>query len=258
MKRFFALTVLVMMVAGILLTGCSTGASSTSEKFIVGLDDAFPPMGFKDESGNIIGFDVDMAKEAGKRMGMEVEFKAIDWDSKVLELDGKKIDAIWNGLTITEEREKEILFSDPYLENRQVIIVADGSAIKGKADFKDKLVGAQSGSSSVDAFQKDEDTFKSIKELKQYGDNTQALMDLETGRIDAVVVDEIVGRYYIAKKPGKYIVLDEHFGSEQYGVGLRKDDTDFRDKLQKALNDMKKDGASAEISKKWFGEDVVK
>ncbi|WHH58123.1 amino acid ABC transporter substrate-binding protein [Petroclostridium sp. X23] len=258
MKKIFALAVAVILVTGILLTGCSGAAPKTSEKFVVGLDDAFPPMGFKDESGKIVGFDVDMAKEAAKRMGMEVEFKAIDWDSKVLELNGEKIDVIWNGLTINDKRKKEVLFSEPYLENKQIIVVTEGSTIKTKADLKDKMVGVQSASSSIDALEKDEATLKTLKEVKQYGDNTQALMDLEAGRIDAVVVDEVVGRFYIAKKPGKFAILEDHFGSEEYGVGFRLKDTEFRDKLQNALNEMKKDGASAEISKAWFGEDVVK
>ncbi|MPN02723.1 L-cystine-binding protein FliY [bioreactor metagenome] len=121
-----------------------------------------------------------------------------------------------------------------------------------------KVVGTQEGSSSVEAIEKDTATLKSFKELKKYSDNVAALMDLKTGRLDAVVVDEIVGRYYIAKKPGDYVILADNFGSEEYGVGLRKDDKELLTKLQKALDDMKKDGTSAKISKQWFGEDIVK
>jgi len=104
-------------------------------KFIVGLDDTFAPMGFRDEKGKIVGFDIDMAKEVAKRLGVSVEFKPVDWDGVVLSLKNKDIDVIWNGLTITDERKEQIDFSNPYLENRQIIVVKSGSGIKSKADL---------------------------------------------------------------------------------------------------------------------------
>ncbi|WP_312197668.1 amino acid ABC transporter substrate-binding protein [Anaerospora hongkongensis] len=247
--------ILIGLLAMTLLTGCG---GTEKKKLVVGLDDNFPPMGFRDDKNTIVGFDVDMAKEAAKRLGMEVEFKPIDWNSKEAELSSKRIDMLWNGLTITEKRKQNILFSSPYMENRQIIIVAAGSAIKSKADLAGKIVGAQDGSSSVEAVEKDADTLKSFKEFKKFPDNVAALMDLKTGRLDAVVVDEIVGRYYTSKKSGEYAILTEHFGSEEYGVGLRKEDKELQTKLQKALDDMKKDGTSANISKKWFDADIVK
>jgi len=253
-KKILAL-ILVVVLAGMLLAGCG---STDKKKIIVGLDDNFPPMGFRDDKNNIVGFDVDMAKEASKRMGVAVEFKPIDWNSKEAELAGKRVDVLWNGLTITEKRKENILFSKPYMENRQIIVVAANSSVKGKADLAGKVVGAQDGSSSIEAIEKDAATLKSFKELKKYADNVAALMDLKAGRLEAVVVDEIVGRYYIAKKPGEYTILADNFGSEEYGVGLRKDDKDLQSKLQKALDEMKKDGTSAKISKQWFGEDIVK
>lgn len=247
--------ILIGLLAMTLLTGCG---GTEKKKLVVGLDDNFPPMGFRDDKNTIVGFDVDMAKEAAKRLGMEVEFKPIDWNSKEAELSSKRIDMLWNGLTITEKRKQNILFSSPYMENRQIIIVAAGSAIKSKADLAGKIVGAQDGSSSVEAVEKDADTLNSFKEFKKFPDNVAALMDLKTGRLDAVVVDEIVGRYYTSKKSGEYAILTEHFGSEEYGVGLRKEDKELQTKLQKALDDMKKDGTSANISKKWFDADIVK
>jgi len=245
---------LLVLLASVLVAGCGTN----QKKIVVGLDDNFPPMGFRDDKNNIVGFDVDMAKEAAKRLGMEVEFKPIDWNSKEAELSGKRVDVLWNGLTITEKRKENILFTNPYMENRQIIVVAADSAIKTKADLAGKVVGVQDGSSSIEALEKDETTTKSFKELKKFGDNVAALMDLKTGRLDAVVVDEIVGRYYIAKKPGEYVILTEYFGSEEYGVGMRKDDKELLAKLQKALDEMKQDGTSAKISQQWFGEDIVK
>lgn len=254
MKKIIGILVAVLMAA-LLVAGCG---STAPKKIVVGLDDNFPPMGFRDEQNNIVGFDVDMAKEAAKRLGMEVEFKPIDWNSKEAELSGKRVDMLWNGLTITEKRKENILFSNPYMENHQIIIVEANSSIKTKADLAQKVVGTQDGSSSLEAMEKEEATVKSFKDLKKYGDNIAALMDLKTGRIDAVVVDEVVGRYYIAKKPGEYKVLADNFGSEEYGVGLRKEDKELLGKLQKTLDEMKKDGTSAKISEKWFGAAIVK
>ena len=254
MKKLIA-AIMALLVAGMLLAGCG---GAEKKKIVVGLDDNFPPMGFRDDKNNIAGFDVDMAKEAAKRLGMEVEFKPIDWNSKEAELNGKRVDALWNGLTITEKRRENILFTNPYMENRQIIVVAANSPIKTKAGLAGKVVGAQEGSSSIEALEKDAATLNSFKELKKFGDNVAALMDLKTGRLDAVVVDEIVGRYYIAKKPGEYSILADNFGSEEYGVGLRKDDKELLAKLQKAMDEMKKDGTAAKISKQWFGEDIVK
>ncbi|MDF2499855.1 MAG: fliY 1 [Anaerosporomusa subterranea] len=254
MRKFF-LIALTVLLAALLLVGCG---GSQPKKIVVGLDDNFPPMGFRDEKNNIVGFDVDMAKEATKRLGMAVEFKPIDWSSKEAELSSKRVDVLWNGLTITEKRKENILFTKPYMENKQVIIVTANSKVKGKADLAGKAVGVQDGSSSVDAITKEAAILKSFKELKKYPDNVAALLDLKAGRIEALVVDEIVGRYYIAKKPGEYAVLSDHFGAEEYGVGLRKDDKELLTKLQKALDEMKQDGTSAKISKQWFGENIVK
>jgi polar amino acid transport system substrate-binding protein len=254
MRKFIA-SLLVLLLVGVLVAGCG---SSTPKKIVVGLDDNFPPMGFRDDKNNIVGFDIDMAKEAAKRMGVAVEFKPIDWNSKEAELSSKRVDVLWNGLTITEQRKQNIAFSNPYMENRQIVVVNANSPIKNKADLAGKVVGVQDGSSSVEAVEKDAATLKTFKELKKYGDNVAALMDLKAGRLDAVVVDEIVGRYYVSKKPGEYTILAENFGTEEYGVGLRKDDKDLLNKLQKALDEMKKDGTSAKISQQWFGANIVK
>ena len=207
-------------------------------KIVVGLDDNFPPMGFRDEKNELVGFDIDMAKEA--------------------ELNGKRIDVLWNGLTILESRKQHIAFTDPYMANRQIIIVKAGSDIADKAGLAGKVVGVQESSSAVDAMKKEEAVFNTFKDFKQFGDNITALMDLEAGRLDAVVVDEVVGRFHVAKKPGAYVVLEENFGTEDYGVGFRKEDTELLNKVNQVLKDMKADGAAAEISKKWFGENIVK
>jgi polar amino acid transport system substrate-binding protein len=259
---------LVAVVAALLLSGCGKKEAAPAAApvappapmaaIVVGLDDNFPPMGFRDEKNELVGFDIDLAKEAGKRLGAEVKFKPIDWNAKEAELNGKRVDVLWNGLTITDERKANILFTTPYLENRQIVVVLDKSPVKNKAELAGKVVGVQDGSSAIEAVEKDAATAKSLKELKKFADNVTALMDLSAGRLDALVVDEVVGRYYTAKKPGEYRVLDENFGTEDYGVGTRKDDTELMARIQKAMDDMKKDGSAAAISTKWFGKDIIK
>jgi polar amino acid transport system substrate-binding protein len=267
MKKRIIFLLVIAMMAGVVLSACSGGKQTSKDtslddvkkagKFIVGLDDSFPPMGFRDEAGNIVGFDIDLAKEVAKRLDVEVEFKPIDWNSKELELKNKKIDMIWNGLTITEERKENMAFTKPYLANKQIIVVLEGSDVKGKADLAGKKVGAQLDSSGAEAVQNDEDVYNSLEELVLYPDYLEAFLDLENGRISAIVVDEILGKYYIAKRDGGYEVLDENFGDEEYGVGLRLEDKQLLDALNKALDEMKNDGTMAEISKEWFGEDII-
>lgn len=257
MKKIIV-AVLVLVMAGLLIAGCG---STEKKKIVIGLDDNFPPMGFRDDKNNLVGFDIDLAKEAAKRLGMDVEFKPIDWNSKEVELNSKRIDMIWNGLTVTEKRQENILFSNPYMDNKQIIVVLTNSPVKTKADLAGLIVGTQEGSSSVDSIEKEPQVAKSFKELKKYPDNIAAFMDLKAGRVGAIVLDEIVARFYITKqlkKGDEYRVLDEDFGSEKTAVGLRKGDTELQKKLQKALDDMKKDGTSAKISKEWFGVDLVK
>ena len=264
-------TLLAMVALSALLAACGKNESASTAaapvaapvpaamtKLVIGLDDNFPPMGFRDDKNEIVGFDIDMAREAAKRMNVEVDFKPIDWSAKEAELVGKRVDALWNGLTITEERKKNIAFTAPYMENHQIIIVRANSDIKDKAGLAGKVVGAQDGSSAVDAIKKDAAVATSFKDLKTFGDNITALMDLSAGRLDAVVVDEVVGRFHVAKKAGEYLVLEDNFGTEDYGVGLRKEDTEVLGKLEAALAEMKKDGKAAEIASKWFGKDIIK
>lgn len=265
------ISVLLAMSLGFAMVGCGSQAtdsqsgetttqtadSATGEKIIVGLDDQFPPMGYRDENNELIGFDIDLAKAAAEKMGVEVEFQPIDWDSKELELNSDKINLIWNGFSITDERKASMEFTKPYLNNRMLIAVNEGSDIKTKADLEGKNVGVQDGSSAVDAVEADEIHTK-FASMPTYDTNILALADLEIGRVDAVVIDEIVIKDYLAKNTDKkFVLLDEDFGSEVYGIAAKKGNTELIDKLQKALDEMSADGTSAEISKKWFGEDIV-
>lgn len=260
MKRIVSL-VLLLMMAGLVLTGCGSTATKApvQKKIIIGLDDSFPPMGFRDEKNNIVGFDIDMAREAGKRLGMEVEFKPIDWGSKEAELNGKRIDALWNGMNITEKRKESMLFSEPYMDGKQLIFLPKGSTLKSLDDLKGKIIGIQSASTADEIIEANKGMKDSFKEVKKYGDCIAAFMDLKTGRVDAVVTDEIFGRYFISKSPDTFVVLDKVVGEVGIlGIGFRKEDKELRDKVQKVLDEMKKDGTSGKISKQWFGADIIK
>ncbi len=142
MKKFAALllisTVALLGACGKKESAPAAGtepAPAAATKIIVGLDDNFPPMGFRDSNNELVGFDIDMAKEASHRLGMTVEFKPIDWSAKEAELNGKRVDVLWNGLTITEERKQNISFTAPYMTNRQIVIVGANSPVKTKADL---------------------------------------------------------------------------------------------------------------------------
>jgi len=218
-------------------------------------------MGFKDDKGDIVGFDIDLAKEVSKKIGKKITFQSIDWSMKESELNSGKIDLIWNGYTITKEREEKVNFSTPYLNNRQVIITLADSKINNKVDLKGMRVGAQNQSSAVDAINKETELLKTFKDGKVYTfeTNNDALMDLEAKRVDVVVADEILIRYYINKKGAdKYKILKDDFGSETYGVAVRKTDKVLLTKVNKAFEDMKKDGTAKTISEKWFGQNIFK
>ncbi|WKY45342.1 amino acid ABC transporter substrate-binding protein [Eubacteriaceae bacterium ES2] len=263
-KRSIAGLLVLLLSLAVLLAGCSGSDTTESEAtssnddqtFVVGLDDSFPPMGFRDENNDIVGFDVDLAKEVGQRLGMEVVLQPINWDTKELELDSGNIDVIWNGLTITEERKEVMDFTEPYLENDQVIVVKSDSEIATKADLAGRNIGVQKGSSAYDAFTADEISSQ-VAELTEYPENVSALADLGIGRIDAVIVDSIVAKYYITSENAEYKILDESLAPEQYGVAVKKGNTELLDQIQEALDAMNEDGTAAEISTTWFGEDIV-
>lgn len=168
-------------------------------ELILGLDETFPPMGYRDANGDIIGFDIDLATEVCSRLGVKLKLQPINWDSKEMELNGKTIDCIWNGMSITDERINGMDLSTPYIANKQIIIVKSDSGISTKADLAGKTVGAQQGSSAVDAISAEPDVKASFGSLNEYASNDEAFLDLKAGRIDVLVVDEVYGRYMISQ-----------------------------------------------------------
>lgn len=252
MIKVATLLVLVTM----LIAGCSNDAQTQKEQtkaLIMGLDDTFAPMGFRDDKGNLIGFDVDLANEVAKIIGTTIEFQPIDWSMKETELNAGNIDFIWNGYTITPARQEMVAFTKPYLENSQIIVTLAGTDIATKADLAGKNVCVQAESSALDAINAEPDVAQSFGELVEFSTNNEAFSDLEAGRSDALVVDEVLARFYM-KQNGqeKYKVLDEDFGDEEYGIGLRKTDTELLKKVDKAFDEMRNDGTYDKIYQKWF------
>ncbi len=252
---FIAMMILVACTQAPVEGDLSLKTIEDNGKMIVGFTE-YPPMGFK-ENGEVTGFDIDIAKEVAERLGVEAEFVYIDWDAKVLELNGKNIDMIWNGLTITADREKEILFSKPYFDNRIVIISLKDSGIDKIADLSAMKVGVELQSSGQAAVEGN-DVFASIDELVKYTTITEAILDLKAGGIDAIVADEIFARYAVSKETDQYQVATEVFNSENYGIGFRLEDVALRDKVDAIIDEMAADGTATEISMKWFGEDLLK
>ena len=248
----------LLILATLLIVGCSNDAPEQkpqTETLIMGLDDTFAPMGFRDEKGNLIGFDIDLANEVAKRIGVTMEFQPIDWSMKETELNAGNIDFIWNGYTITAERKEKVSFTKPYLENSQIIVTLADSDIAAKADLAGKNVCVQAESSALDAINAEPQVASSFGKLVEFSTNNEAFSDLEAGRSDALVVDEVLARFYM-KQNGqeKYKVLEEDFGDEEYGIGIRKADTELLKKVDAAMDEMRSDGTYDEIYQKWFSE----
>ena len=262
MKKILTL----ILVSGLLLVGCgesnvpagdtTDGELDTEKVYKMGLDDTFAPLGFRDESGELVGFDIDLATDAAERMGIELEFQPIEWSMKESELKSGSIDFIWNGYSITPARQEEVAFSTPYLQNRQIIVTLADSDIVNKEDLYDRHITVQAESSALDAINKDEEFVANLENpFVEYATNLECFLDVEAGRSDAIVVDEVLARYYM-KQNGeeKYAVLEDNFGEEEFGVGLRKEDTALLEALNKALEEQQEDGTYNEYYNKWFSE----
>ncbi|MCI7349136.1 MAG: amino acid ABC transporter substrate-binding protein [Ruminococcus sp.] len=225
-------------------------------KFILGLDDSFPPMGFRDENNEIVGFDIDLAKEVTSRMGVELVVQPISWDSKEMELNSGNIDCIWNGMSINDERKEAMNLSEAYLRNDMVFVVLDSSAYNSQADLAGKKVAVQNGSSAQEILEGSEFNGQA-GEIIGYDDNVTAFMDLDANGVDAVFLDSVVANYFITSKNKPYRILSDVLYEEEYAIGFRKNDQALRDEVQKILSEMKADGKVGEISTKWFGSDIT-
>lgn len=241
-------------------TTAGTTAAETAEAaggtLIVGFDQDFPPMGFVGDNGEYTGFDLDLAKEVASRLGLEYKAQPVAWDSKDMELESGNIDCIWNGFTITG-REDDYTWTTPYMANKQVFVVANDSDIKSQADLAGKVVEVQADSSAEAALKENQDLANTFGRLLTTPDYNTAFMDLEQGAVDAVAMDVIVAGYQIKQRNADFKILDDSLSEEEYGVGFKKGNTELRDKVQGALEEMAADGTLAKISDEWFGEDVT-
>lgn len=241
-------------------TTAGTTAAETAEAaggtLIVGFDQDFPPMGFVGDNGEYTGFDLDLAKEAASRLGLEYKAQPVAWDSKDMELESGNIDCIWNGFTITG-REDDYTWTTPYMANKQVFVVANDSDIKSQADLAGKVVEVQADSSAEAALKENQDLANTFGQLLTTPDYNTAFMDLEQGAVDAVAMDVIVAGYQIKQRNADFKILDDSLSEEEYGVGFKKGNTELRDKVQGALEEMAADGTLAKIADEWFGEDVT-
>ncbi|MDD6308008.1 MAG: amino acid ABC transporter substrate-binding protein [Clostridia bacterium] len=226
-------------------------------KIVVGLDDTFAPMGFRTEDGELVGFDIDLANAVGETLGVAVEFKPIVWDAKEMELEGKKIDLIWNGMSKTPERVEGMNLSAPYLNNSIVIMTLADSAVKSKADLAGKNIGIQVDSAALEVVKADAMYGDIVDGIAEYESYDEAVMDLDTGRLDAVIIDKVAGKYKASKAEGTYAFAEEDFGEDYYVIGMRKGDDALTEKIDNAMKAVIESGKAAEISTKWFGEDLV-
>lgn len=233
-----------------------TGAKSEGDTFTVGFDQDFPPMGFLGDDGEYTGFDIELAEEVANRLGLVFQPQPIAWDAKDMELEAGNIDCIWNGFTMNG-REDSYTWSEPYMDNSQVIVVDPDSGITSLADLAGKVVEVQVDSSAQAALEDDPELTGTFAQLVTTPDYNTAFMDLEQGAVDAIAMDVIVAGYQIQQRGSDFVILDETIASEVYGIGFKKGNTGLRDQVQAVLEDMAADGTMTEISEKWFGEDVT-
>ena len=259
-KRMLAIMMSALVAAGI-CSGVTVYADADSKTLTVGFDAEYPPFGYMDESGEYVGFDLDVAQKVCDNLGWELVKKPINWDSKDMELNSGNIDCIWNGFTMNG-REDDYTFSDPYVDNSQVIVVAEDSGIDKLTDLAGKTVGVQAASAALDLLQSEEeggqkelaDTFGSLNEFADY--NT-AFTELQAGALDALAIDIGVAKYQLNSRGEGFKILDETLNTEQYAIGFKKGNDELCDIVNADLQKLADDGTVAELAEKYEISDMV-
>lgn len=258
-KIIMGISLCLLISISIILTGCGQDKSKSDWEYIkdkgtlvVGLDDTFAPMGFRDENDEIVGFDIDLAKAVGEELGIKVEFKPIDWDAKDGELKSKKIDCVWNGMSWTKDRDKSMSLSYKYMNNKIIVMSADNNInIKDSSELSNYKISTQADSSALDGLKADKNYDKFKDNIKEYKDYAAAYLDMKAGRVDVMVIDKVMGEYtYPELKTSDYIFMDDF-----YAVGFRKGDKELTAKVNEALKMIMDNGKGKEISQKWFKND---
>ena len=242
-------------------SGEATTDESERTTFVVGFDAEYPPYGYMDDNGEYTGFDLELAQAVCDMEGWELVKTPINWDSKDMELNSGSIDCIWNGFTMNG-REDDYTFSIPYVDNSQVMVVAEDSGINSLADLSGKIVGVQAASAALTLLQSEEeggqkalaDTFA---ELQEFADYNSAFVELQAGSIDAVAMDIGVANYQIKTRGEGYKILDEALNTEQYAVGFKKGNTELCDIVNKDLEELTNNGTVAELAEKYDISDLV-
>lgn len=265
MKKLLLCMAVISMITGVFLTGCGEKSQTDSVSdgtFTVGFDAEFPPYGYKDDSGEYVGFDLDLAQEVCNRNGWTLVKQPIDWNSKDMELSSGTIDCIWNGFTMNG-READYTWSSAYVDNSQVVIVKSDSGIKELKDLAGKVVIVQADSSALSALEGEDAEEENLqlastfKMLQQVSDYNSAFMNLESGSADAICMDIGVANYELEARGNKFAMLSDHISSEEYGIGFKKGNTQLRDQVQESLNEMLADGTFDQVAAKWGLEDSV-
>lgn len=276
-KTIFSMIACASMAAMMLFSSCGNSKSNDSSiadaakdvasvdtswdkvkesgKLVLGLDATFKPMGYTDENDEIVGFDIDLAKEVCKRLGIELETYGVNWDTKEVDLNAGTIDCIWNGLSVSDERKEVMLMSEPYMENEMVFVVNEDSEIKTLDDLKGKSIAVQNGSTAQEILL-DSEIANDIT-ARALSTNVEALTNLELGMCDAVFLDSVVANYEITTANKSFTVLEDGLSPEQYAVGFKLGSQALCDKIVETLKEMKADGTIEKISTEWFGSDIT-
>ena len=267
MRKLVALALSCAMVFS--MTACGSkdngskdnGSKSDSGKttFTVGFDAEYPPYGYMDDSGEYTGFDLELAQAVCDIEGWELVKTPIDWDSKDLELNNGNIDCIWNGFTMNG-REDDYTWSDPYLNNEQVMVVAADSGIEKLDDLAGKNVVVQAASAALDALNSDDnkDLTASFASLTENPDYNTAFMNLDSGAADAIAVDIGVAKYQLSQREeGKYVILDEPIQSEEYGIGFKKGNDELKDTVWEEVLKLYDAGEVDKLAEKYEVADML-
>ena len=238
-------------------------AAPAAKTFTVGFDAEFPPYGYKD-GNEYKGFDLDLAREVCKRKGWTFVAKPIDWDAKDAELDSGSIDCIWNGFTM-QGREGQYAWTPAYVDNSQVVLVAADSSVAKLADLAGKKVAVQTDTPVQKALQgKDEEKpeaaalGKTLKEIVVTATYNNAVMELESGAVDAVALDIGVAKQKMADKAGKFKMLDDIIMKETYGIGFKKGNDALAAEVWAVYQAMLADGTVDKLAAQYKIDGVIK
>ncbi len=269
MKRTICRILLLSLAAALLLSAAGCGSAEDGARagddslqkvldagqLVLGLDVGFPPMGYIDGSGEIVGFDIDVAQEVCDRLGVELVKLGINWDTKETTLNNGTIDCIWNGMSVTPARAEAMNLSEPYMKNELILVVLGSSDAKSIRDLGGRSVGVQTGSTAQETLEAS-DALADVKPVA-YETNQELLQELKLGNVDVALVDSVAAYYFVFQSDVPFFILPERLGEEEYAIGFRKGDQALRDRVQELIGEMKADGTLGVISQKWFGSDIT-